>query len=396
MVKPELLAPAGNKERLKWAAAYGADAVYFGVTKFSLRARAGNFTLEEAAEGISYLHHRGKRGYVTLNVTPYSHEYTELITTAGELEDMGADAFIVADMGVITALRKVGIKVPLHISTQTNTMSAQTVLAYHELGAKRVNLARELTFEQVTDIQNRLKGSGAETEVFAHGALCFSHSGRCAISDYLASRSANRGECAHPCRWKYALVEEKRPGEYIPVEEDGRGLYMFNTRDLAIYRYVPRLAEAGVNSFKIEGRMKTEHYIAAVTRIYRGILDGNPMPEEDIKAELLKIRNHGYTEGFMGGMPNDYCAEKDSVNGTYMLLATVTDETKGGRRVIRVKNSFTPGTEAELLTPEGIKPVTIPPVYDAETGEPLARANNQDSCVTDDVLPPFSIIRKPI
>ncbi|HNW83084.1 MAG TPA: peptidase U32 family protein, partial [bacterium] len=198
----ELLAPAGNPEKLIWADIYGADAVYFGVTKFSLRSFAGNFTIDEASAGLEYLHKKGKRGFVTLNIYPYSGEYKDLITTARELEECKADALIVSDLGVINELKKAGIRIPIHISTQANTLSYQTVNAYHDLGAKRVNLARELSFEKISEISKK-REKGVEIEVFIHGAVCFSFSGRCAISDWLTGRKANRGECTHPCRWNY-------------------------------------------------------------------------------------------------------------------------------------------------------------------------------------------------
>jgi len=221
-LKTELLAPAGNFERLKWAVAYGADAVYFGVMDFSLRSYAGNFTLEDARLGLDYLHQHNRKGYVTLNIYPFSNEYDELMRTAVELDKMDADAFIVSDLGVMRALRQLKLKTHIHVSTQANTTSWQAVLAYRDLGAKRVNLARELSLEQIKEIQRNLEGEQVETEVFIHGSVCFSYSGRCAISDYLTGRMANRGECTQPCRWKYALMEEKRPGEYFPVFEDER------------------------------------------------------------------------------------------------------------------------------------------------------------------------------
>ena len=213
----ELLAPAGTLEKLKWAVQYGADAVYFGIQSFSLRNYAGNFSMDDVDVAVTYLKKHNKKGYVTLNVYPWSHEYDKLIASARQLEEIGVDAFIVSDPGVIWALKKNGLQTPIHISTQANTVSYQTVLAYADSGAKRVNLARELSLEQIAEIQSNIKDYAIETEVFIHGAVCFSYSGRCAISDYLASRKANRGECTHPCRWKYRLVEEQRPNEYIPI-----------------------------------------------------------------------------------------------------------------------------------------------------------------------------------
>ena len=251
MMKPELLAPAGTYEKLLWAAKYGADAVYFGSQFGSLRAYAGNLSLDEAAKGLEYLHESGKKGYITLNIYPFSDEYVRLIDLAGKLCDMSADGFIVSDLGLIFELKKAGIKTPIHISTQASATSSQTVLAYRELGATRVNLARELSLEQIKQICADTRGSGVEVEVFIHGAVCFSYSGRCAISDYLTGRRANRGECTHPCRWNYSVVEEQRPGEFFPVFEDDRGQYLFNSKDLALFEFVEPLSDAGAASFKI-------------------------------------------------------------------------------------------------------------------------------------------------
>ncbi|PKL47246.1 MAG: peptidase U32, partial [Planctomycetes bacterium HGW-Planctomycetes-1] len=313
-MKPEITAPAGTYEKLIWAVRYGADAVYFGLDFGSLRAYAGNFTLEQAAKGLDYLHKNGKKGYIALNIYPFSDEYDKLLDIAGQLADMNADALIVSDIGLIFELKKAGIKIPIHISTQANTTSSQTVLAYRQLGAARVNLARELSFEQVEQICKDTLHSGVELEVFIHGAVCFSYSGRCAISDYLTGRKANRGECTHPCRWGYSLVEEKRPDEYFPVFEDNRGQYMFNSKDLALFEYVEPLAKAGVSSFKIEGRMKSVHYIASVVSLYRQLIDGQPRlagqesgeagkkitPEDCLKL-LGRVKNRGYSTGFMKG-----------------------------------------------------------------------------------------------
>ena len=313
-------------EKLQWAVAYGADAVYFGVTRFSLRSYAGNFTLDEAAEGLRYLHARGRRGYVTLNIYPFSDEYDSLLETAGALATMGADAFIVADAGVVNALRAAWPHVPLHISTQANTLSAQAALAYAGLGARRVNLARELSLPQIADITRRIAGV-METEVFIHGAVCFSYSGRCAISDYLTGRRANRGECTQSCRWNYALMEETRPGEYFPVFEDERGLYLFNSKDLALYRYVQPLVAAGVSSLKIEGRMKNAHYLASVVSLYRRLLDGEAIAEETIRTLLSRVSNRGYSEGFMKGQITDEDYQRDF--GGYHFTAIVIAHTTG-------------------------------------------------------------------
>lgn len=395
-MKPELLAPAGNLERLKWAVAYGADAVYFGVTDFSLRSYAGNFTLDDTREGLDYLHSRGRRGYVTLNIYPFSNEYPELMKTASALDEMGADAFIVSDLGVMREIRALGLRTPIHVSTQANTTSWQTVLAYRDLGAKRVNLARELSIEQIGEIQARLEGEDIETEVFIHGSVCFSYSGRCAISDYLTGRHANRGECTQPCRWNYALLEEKRPGEFFPVFEDERGLYLFNSRDLALFPFVPDLTRMGVASLKIEGRMKNVHYLAAVLSVYRATLDSKPMPEDEVWRQLGRVSNRGYSYGFMKGeiTPEDYEISTHRYRTTSVMVATTTEETRGDHRVCEVKNTFEAGETLELLTTEGVTPFVAPNPILSLDGQPMDHANNQDTILLDADLPPYAVLRR--
>jgi putative protease len=394
MNKPELLAPAGTLEKLKWASAYGADAVYFGAG-YSLRSFAGNFTLEEAAEGIEYLHARGKKAYITLNIYPFSEEYADICELAGAFDDMGADAFIVADLGVMRAIKSLGFRADLHISTQANTLSFQTALAYAELGAARVNLARELSIEQIRTIQTSLAGR-IQTEVFVHGAVCFSYSGRCAISDYLTGRRGNRGECTHPCRWKYELVEEKRPGEYHPVFEDERGLYLFNSKDLALFEYVPALAEIGVNSLKIEGRMKTVHYIASVVSLYRRIIDGEDISREQAFELLSRVKNRGYSQGFMkGGIePEDYSLEDNHSAGETIFVGDVLAN-EDGQSTFRVRNKVFAGETLELLSPGGtISNITLPSPLTDSKGRQVEFANNEMIIRLDKKQPQYSILRR--
>jgi putative protease len=329
--KPELLAPAGSLEKLKWAVAYGADAVYFGSEFGSLRRFAGNFSFDDAAEGLEHLHARNKKGYVALNIYPFSDEYDKLTETARTLDELGADAFIVADLGVLTELKKLNLKADLHISTQANTTSYQTIMAYKELGAKRVNLARELSIDQIKEIQTHTNGK-IETEVFIHGAVCFSYSGRCAISDYMTGFRANKGECKHPCRWQYALMEEKRPGEFYPVFEDERGLYFFNNKDLALFPFVPQLAGAGVSSIKIEGRMKAIHYIASTVAFYRQVLDGKQFTESEGLDLLGRIPNRGYSYGFMKGSINhdDYSSGESLSKAESLFVGNALAEKRDG------------------------------------------------------------------
>jgi putative protease len=393
----ELLAPAGNPERLRWATAYGADAVYFGIEQFSLRSFAGNFDMDDARAGIEHLHRHGRRGYVTLNAYPFSDEIPDLVKAAVRLDEMGADAFIVADIGVLRELRKLDLRAAIHISTQANSVNYQTILAYADLGAKRVNLARELSIDEIEKIQSALQGSGMETEVFIHGSVCFSYSGRCAISDYLTGRRANRGECTHPCRWQYSLMEEKRPGEFLPVFEDERGSYLFNNKDLALFKFVPRLVSSGVNSLKIEGRMKNAHYLASVLPVYRAILDNRPMPDSEAWMRLGRVDNRGFSFGFMKGSidADDYETESARYKSTSVWVASTTDEVRDGCRICRVKNTVHAGERLELLTPDGsISEIVMPNAIPRTTGDSVDRAQNQDVIMLDMDLPAYSIVRR--
>lgn len=391
----ELLAPAGTPEKLKWACAYGADAVYFGLEFGSLRSYAGNFTLDEAAEGLKYLHSRGKKGYITLNIYPFSDEYDRLRQIAGALDEMGADGLIVADLGVLALLKRMNLKAALHISTQANTTSWQTVLAYADLGAARVNLARELSLEQIQEIQKNV-GGRVEIEVFVHGAVCFSYSGRCAISDYLTGARANRGECKHPCRWKYFLVEEERPGQYMPVFEDQRGLYLFNSKELALWEYVSALAQAGVRSFKIEGRMKSIHYLAATVAFYRQVLDGKAFTQEEALTLLARVPNRGYSAGFMkGGIgPDDYSVGKSLSQAESVFVGNICKSEPEGS-VIEVRNTIHAGETLETLTPDGsIGTVTLPSPLRTTEGEYVDFANNSQFVALPAPLPEYTICRK--
>ena len=396
--KPELLAPAGNLEKLKWACAYGADAVYFGAEFGSLRSFAGNFTLDEAAEGIDFLHARGKKGYVPLNIYPFSDEYDRLISLARKLDEIGVDAFIVADLGVLTELAKLNLNARLHISTQANTMSYQTILAYKDMRATRVNLARELSLEQIRQIQQNVAGR-IETEVFIHGSVCFAYSGRCAISDYLTGFRANRGECKHPCRWKYAMVEEKRPGEYMPVAEDERGLYFFNSRELALFEYVPALTEAGVVSFKIEGRTKSVHYIASIVSFYRRILDGKSFSEEEGLKLLSRTFNRGYSTGFMKGgiTPDDYSIDESLSRAKSIFVGNVTEQRPDGTSLLEVRNKIHAGETLELLTPDGgLSEITMSNPLETTKGEKIDFANNSQFLLLDCPLPEYALLRRTV
>ena len=272
MEKVELLAPAGDLERLKIAFEYGADAVYLGGENFGMRTAAKNFTIEEIKEGADFAHERGKRIFVTVNIIPHDSDFEGFEDYIKDLSAAGVDALIASDPGVIQIIRDILPDMELHISTQANTTNYRSANFWYNLGAKRVVVARELSFEEVKSIRDHAP-EGTDIEAFVHGAMCISYSGRCLISNYMTGRDANRGSCAQSCRWKYNLVEEKRPGEYFPIYEDERGTFFFNSKDLCMVEFIPQIVESGITSLKIEGRMKTAYYVATVVRAYRMALD---------------------------------------------------------------------------------------------------------------------------
>jgi putative protease len=306
MKKPELLAPAGSLKKLKIAVDYGADAVYFGGERFSLRVAAENFSYEEIKEGIAYCHDRGRKCYCAVNVLPRNEELYDLPQYFQDLEQLGVDAFIIADLGVFSIAREYAPSVPVHISTQANNVNFASAHFWHHMGAKRIVLARELSLKEIQEIRNRVDPN-LELECFVHGAMCVSYSGRCLLSNYMASRDSNRGHCAHPCRWKYYLMEEKRPGEYMEVFEDTHGTFLLNSKDLCMIEHVPKLIEAGVGSFKIEGRVKSEYYVATVTNAYRMAIDAycnDPdgyVFDKRLFEEVCKVSHREYYTGFYFG-----------------------------------------------------------------------------------------------
>ncbi|MGD9161754.1 MAG: U32 family peptidase [Desulfobacteraceae bacterium] len=392
----ELLAPAGNLEKLKWSVTYGADAVYFGTEFGSLRSFAGNFSMDDAQAGIDYLHNRGKRGYVTLNIYPFSEEFDRITDIACALDEMGVDAFIISDIGVLRELSKLRLKAGLFISTQANTTSHQAALAYKELGASRVILARELSMDRIKEIAQKTRGI-IETEVFIHGAVCFSYSGRCAISDYLTGYSANRGECKHPCRWKYSLVEETRPGDYMPVFEDDRGLYLFNSKDTALFEFLPDLMEAGIESIKIEGRMKSIHYLATVVSYYRQILDGKRFSREQSLEMLNRVPNRGLSSGFMKGYidENDYQIEKSGSYSESVFVGNIVEEKHDGKSVLEVRNKIHAGEMLEVLNTDGsLSQIRMPCPLITKNGQALTEANHSQFILINRDLAPCTILRR--
>ena len=357
MNKPELLSPAGDMEKLRVALAYGADAVYVGGQDFSLRARAGNFAADELAQAVDYAHSLGKKLYVAVNIFAHNSDIERLPAYLELLAEAAPDALIVSDFGVFNLAQEYAPRIPLHISTQANTVNWQSAAMWGRLGAKRVILGRELTLSEAAIISDF---AGVETEIFVHGAMCMAYSGRCFLSHYLANRDANRGDCAQSCRWRYALQEEKRPGEYLPIEEDVRGGYIFNSRDLCLIEALPQIIESGISAIKIEGRNKSAYYVANVTRIYRQALDaafaaeGDYSVPEEWRRELGKISHREYTTGFAFGPPEEAGQRyitSDPIRG-YDFVAAVVAIVQG-RLLVEQRNHFAPGDTLELLLPTG-------------------------------------------
>ena len=338
----ELLAPAGDYTRAMMALDYGADAIYLGGKDFSLRAHAINFTDDEIRRVVVLAHDRGKKVYVTVNIIPRNDDFPQIIDYAKRLEQLQVDAVIVADLGVMQVFRE-HTKLPIHVSTQANVTNQYTALEYVRLGAKRIVLARELNITEIKTICQAVQGQ-AEIEVFVHGAMCVSYSGRCLLSNYMTNRPSNRGECAHACRYSYALQEAKRPNEYWPIEEDTHGTYIMNSRDLCLINRLDELIAAGVTSFKIEGRMKSVYYVAGVTHAYRQALNG---VKRDYLHELDKISHRPYTLGFtFEKVPTEhYPAAREEQ--TYEFIGLVTD----AQHMI-LKNKVNPGDTLEILSPD--------------------------------------------
>ena len=358
----ELLVPAGSLELLKTAIDYGADAVYIGGEAFGLRAKAKNFTIEDMAEGIRYAHERNKKVYVTANILAHNDQIEDAKGYFEQLREINPDALIISDPGIFTIAREVLEKsnIELHISTQANNTNYATYKFWHSLGASRVVTARELSLEEIKCIRGQIPDE-LEIETFIHGAMCMAYSGRCLLSNYFTGRDANQGACTHPCRWKYSVVEEKRPGEYMPVYEDENGTYIFNSKDLCMIEYIPELIEAGIDSFKIEGRMKTALYVATVARTYRKAIDDYLKDEkiyranmEWYKSEIGKCTYREFTTGFFFGKANETTQIYDSNTyvQNYIYLGTVLDK-DGALAKIEQKNKFLTGDVVELMKKNG-------------------------------------------
>lgn len=359
--KPELLIPASSLEVLKTAVIFGADAVYIGGEAFGLRAKAKNFSKEDMAEGIRFAHERGVRVHVTANILAHNEDLEGAEQYFGELKEMQPDALIVADPGMFTLARKICPEIDIHVSTQANNTNYATFLFWYEQGAKRVVTARELSLKEIREIREKIP-EDMEIESFIHGAMCISYSGRCLLSNYFTGRDANQGACTHPCRWKYAVVEEKRPGEYLPVYENERGTYIFNSKDLCMIEYIPEMTEAGIDSMKIEGRMKTALYVAAVARTYRKAIDDYFEAEETYRAnmgwykeEIAKCTYRQFTTGFYFGKPdeNTQIYNNNTYINEYIYLGIVEGLDEAGRAKIEQRNKFCIGDEIEIMKPDG-------------------------------------------
>lgn len=377
MSMPELLCPAGSMEALEAALHFGADAVYGGMKRYGLRAFAGNFDPEELREAVRRAHAAKARFYVTMNIYPFDDELEGFVEAAREAKAAGVDAAIVSDPGAIRLLRREVPELAVHVSTQANTLNTPAAELYREMGCERVILAREVSLDRIRAMKRAL-GDSIQLETFVHGASCMAYSGRCMLSAYLTGRSGNRGECAQPCRWKYAVMEEKRPGEYFPVEEDERGTYLFSARDLCLMPILEELCEAGVSSLKIEGRMKSEYYVAVVTGAYRRALDllaespeafRRALPE--LERELRSASHRDSDTGFLLGQP-EVPGEAEGFHQEREYAARVLGRDEGtGKTRLMLKNRFFAGEQLELMTRKGILQVTASPLVREKTGETL-------------------------
>ena len=359
MKKIELLAPAGDLEKLKIAIDYGADAVYFAGELFGLRAGAKNFTVEEMEEGVAYAHERGKKVHLTLNIFAHNYDFPQLEQYLDEIAHIPFDAYIISDAGIISLVME---KLPgreIHLSTQANTTNYRTAAFWHKQGVKRVVLGREMSLEEIRTTREMLPDT-MEIEAFVHGAMCISYSGRCLMSNFMTERGANQGLCAHPCRYKYALMEEKRPGEYFPVEEDDRGTYIFNSKDLCMIEHIPELIEAGLASLKIEGRMKSVFYVATVVRAYRQAIDAyydNPQGwvcDPAWMAELRKVSNRHFTQGFYFNKPRnvDQNYESSAYYREFTFIGLVLSyDPEMKTALVEQRNKINEGDEVEVFGP---------------------------------------------
>ena len=405
MRHPELLIPASSLEVLKVAVMYGADAVYIGGEAFGLRAKAKNFSLPDMKEGIEFAHAHGVKVYVTANILAHNRDLQGVREYFEELKDIKPDALIIADPAIFTIAREILPEMELHISTQANNTNYGTYQFWYNLGAKRVVSARELSLEEIKEIRENIP-EDMEIESFIHGAMCISYSGRCLLSSFLAGRDANQGACTHPCRWKYAVVEEKRPGEYMPVFENERGTYIFNSKDLCMIEHIPELLEAGIDSLKIEGRMKTALYVATVARTYRLALDDYERSAEYYrsripfyKEEISKCTYRQFTTGFYFGKPdeNTQIYDNNTYSKEYTYLGIIGGENEKGLYRLEQRNKFSVGEEIEIMKPDGRNLAAVVQAITDENGSPMDSAPHPKQLLYVDLgrkLEQFDILRR--
>lgn len=414
MKRPELLIPASSLEVLKTAVIFGADAVYIGGEAFGLRAKAKNFTKEEMAQGIAFAHEHGVRVHVTANILAHNYDLEGAREYFHELKELKPDALIIADPGMFMLAKEICPEIDIHVSTQANNTNYLTYQFWHQQGAKRVVSARELSLREIKEIRERIPDD-LEIESFIHGAMCISYSGRCLLSSYFTGRDANHGACTHPCRWKYALVEEKRPGEYLPVFENERGTYIFNSKDLCMIEHIPEMIEAGIDSFKIEGRMKTALYVATVARTYRRAIDDYLESEEKYRAnmgwyqaEISKCTYRQFTTGFYFGRTDETTQIYDNntyvneyiylgiVGGLKPVKGAAQDGTERMCACIEQKNKFCVGDEIEIMKPDGKNvPVKVLAMYneDGEEVESCPHSKQKVEVLLSEIPECYDILR---
>lgn len=381
MRKPELLIPASSLEVLKTAVIFGADAVYIGGEAFGLRAKAKNFSMDDMREGIAFAHEYGVKVYVTANILAHNYDLAGVEVYFRELKEIRPDALIIADPGVFRIAKRVCPEIEIHISTQANNTNYETYRFWHELGAKRVVSARELSLAEICELRKNIPAE-LEIETFVHGAMCISYSGRCLLSNYFTGRDANQGACTHPCRWKYAVVEETRPGQYMPVYENERGTFIFNSKDLCMIEHIPDLLEAGIDSFKIEGRMKTALYVATVARTYRRAIDDyleSPAKYQEnmpwYRQQIASCTYRQFTTGFFYGKPDETTQIYDS--NTYVKEYTylgIVEAVQDGVCRIEQRNKFSVGEEIEIMKPDGRNVLASVLSITDEEGTPMESA----------------------
>lgn len=399
MKKIELLAPAGDLARLKVAIEYGADAVYLGGEQFSLRSAAVNFNDDELAEGIRFAHERGKKVYIALNIIPHNRDLESIVSFAEKVQKLGADAVIVSDLGVMELLREHVSNLPIHISTQASVTNYMTVKKFVSDGAERVVLARELSLGEIAEIKEK---TGAELEVFCHGAVCMSYSGRCLLSNYLANRDSNMGQCAQPCRWQYYVMEEKRPGMYMPVVETERGTFVFNAKDMCLIEHIDKLIAAGVDSLKIEGRIKTAYYVATVVKSYRRAIDAYYENSEnwykgEYLTELKKVSHRKYDTGFFFGRPEEIYSDGSYIRNYDVIADIVKSAPDEGRLYLSLLNKVSEGETLEVMEPDGDFWYLKAEDLKDENGEPISTANHATmlfSLKCERNVSPYAFIRR--